>query len=335
MSNPNYDQLLASTLANYGDKFEDNVFADRYLLWILSTQESVKKVGGGTKIVEQLMIGKGQAQGYSEWEQVTITPQTGFTAAEYPWRNQLATIAISGQQELMNRGEEEIIDLLEGKVTQSQETLRDKINSDLFGTTAGYNPVKDFASIDTYIGATGTVGGIDSAVYDYWRSYVADMATAGAGGTPLAKTELQKQLAKAYNTSSKGTSDHVKYIVSDQGSFELYESQLVPQVRYEDVASANAGFTTLKYKNVPWGFDEANPEGTIFGINPKYLRVKGHKDRWFKQSKFTENPASSAHASNGSAAWVDGRYATITLMGNLTMSNRSRHFKLVNVGDMT
>jgi hypothetical protein len=67
----------------------------------------------------------------------------------------------------------------------------------------------------------------------------------------------------------------------------------------------------------------------VFGINSKYLTLVGHKDRWFKNSGFTDNTASS-HASSGASTITDARYAIITAYGNLTVRNRARHFRMVN-----
>jgi hypothetical protein len=325
MANPNYDQLLSTTLENYRKQLTDNVFSDRVLLWWLKDKNRTRMLSGGHTIVEPLIYAEGEAGSYSEWEQVAITPQDGITAAEFPWRQLYATIAISGLQELQNNGEEEIINLLEAKVMQAEETLKERVNTMLIGDGTG-NSGKDFLGLEALIGDSGTVGGIDSDApgNEYWQSYVKDMTGANVD-------TLRAELTTAFNTSAKGN-DTVKCLLGSQDVFELYEGTLVENVRYQDVKAANQGFSNLMFKQVPFYWDDVIPDGDVYGLNPKYLTLVGHKNRWFKQSKFTENPIDSAHASSGAASFVDARYAVITAVGNLTIRNRKRHFKVTGVG---
>lgn len=323
MANPNYDQLLATTLENYRKTLTDNVFNDRVLLWWLREKNRTRMLSGGHKIVEPLIYAEGEAGSYGEWEQVDITPQEGISAAEYPWRLLYATIAISGLQELQNSGEEEIINLLEAKVMQAEETLKERLNAMIFGDGTG-NSGKDFLGLDLLVDDEGVVGGIDSSTATWWRSHTYDMTDEDAADN------IRKRLTTLYNNAARGN-DTVKALVGDQNSFEVFEHTLTDQVRFQDVKAANAGFTNLMFKQVPFYYDDIAPVGTVYGLNPKYLTLVGHKNRWFKQSPFTENPIDSAHATSGAATFVDARYAVITSAGNLTVRNRSRHFKLEGV----
>lgn len=323
MANPNYDQLLATTLENYRKTLTDNVFNDRVLLWWLREKNRTRMLSGGHKIVEPLIYAEGEAGSYGEWEQVDITPQEGISAAEYPWRLLYATIAISGLQELQNSGEEEIINLLEAKVMQAEETLKERLNAMIFGDGTG-NSGKDFLGLDLLVDDEGVVGGIDSSTAAWWRSHTYDMTGEDAADN------IRKRLTTLYNNAARGN-DTVKALVGDQNSFEVFEHTLTDQVRFQDVKAANAGFTNLMFKQVPFYYDDIAPVGTVYGLNPKYLTLVGHKNRWFKQSPFTENPIDSAHATSGAATFVDARYAVITSAGNLTVRNRSRHFKLEGV----
>jgi hypothetical protein len=140
-------------------------------------------------------------------------------------------------------------------------------------------------------------------------------------------------MTTAYNTAGNGK-ERPDALFTDQTSFELFESQLTPNLRYEDTKSANLGFQNLTFKGVPLYWDTAAPAGVMYGVTSKYIGLVGHKDRWFTQSKFTESPVSSAHATSGAGAWVDARYAVITAAGNLTCRNRQRHFKLTGINAM-
>jgi hypothetical protein len=330
MPNPNFDQILSTTLANYRNKLEDNVFKKNPLLWFLTEKNSVRKISGGHKIVEQLLVAEGQSNTYGEWDAITITPQEGITAAEYPWRQLAATVAISGLQEAMNNGEAELIDLLQAKVMQAEKTMEKKMATMAYGDGTG-NSNKDWLGLAALVGnntvGPATVGGISATSNAYWRSQVLDKA-----GAANPATYFVKDLTKLYNAASDG-SDVVQGIFTTATIFEFYESLLTPQVRYQDVKSANLGFQNLMFKQCPVYWDRNAPANTVWGVNPKYIRFVGHSNRWFKQSPFAEGLSSTGGTGVGSQ--VDARYSIITAYGNMTTSARDKHFRYTGLSTIT
>lgn len=333
MSNPNFDTLLSTTLDNYRETLTDNVFNSRPVLFHLMEKNRLRMLSGGNKIVEPLIYDEGQAGSYGEWEQLSITPQDGITAAEFDWKSLYATIAISGLEEAKNNGEEQVISLLEAKTMQAEQTLKNKISTMLFATSLAAGT--DWNGLGILIGdhnsTVTTVGGIDCTAVgnEYWRSIVRDKTA-----TLFADVDIRAFVAEAANSASDSGTDRIDAVFTAQDVFELYESQLTPQVRYSDTKSANAGFQNLMVQGVPMYWDFDCPAGTIYGVNSKYIGFAGHTARWFKQSAFTDGLSgntSSAHASSGAAATVDARYSVITAYGNMTVRNRKRHFKIHNV----
>ncbi|MGA0396119.1 MAG: phage major capsid protein [Ilumatobacteraceae bacterium] len=333
MSNPNFDTLLSTTLDNYRETLTDNVFNSRPVLFHLMEKNRLRMLSGGNKIVEPLIYDEGQAGSYGEWEQLTITPQDGITAAEFDWKSLYATIAISGLEEAKNSGEEQVISLLEAKTMQAEQTLKNKISTMLFAETLA--AATDWSGLGILIGdhnsTVTSVGGIDCATVgnEYWRSIVRDKTA-----TAFADVDVRAFVAEAANSSSDSGTDRIDAVFTAQDVFELYESQLTPQVRYSDVKSANAGFQNLMVQGVPMYWDFDCPAGTIYGVNSKYIGFAGHTGRWFQQSPFSaglSGNTASAHASSGAASTVDARYSVITAYGNMTVRNRKRHFKIHDV----
>jgi hypothetical protein len=330
--NSNYTVLLSTTLNNYRDTLTDNIFKNRPLTTFL--MDRTRMEDGCVKIIEPLIYAQGQAASYSGYDQITITPQGGLSAAEYDWRQLYATIAISGIEEAQNNGKSAIIKLLEAKIMQAEETLKDNVNAMLYGDGTG-NSSKEWLGLAALIGGldaggtgayvgTTTVGNINgnSGTDAYWNSKV----YGSAAGTA---TELTLQtLATPYNAASKGN-DKPDAMFTTQSLFEGYEALLLPSVRRSDTKSADAGFDNLLYKGKPIFWDADCTAGTVYGLNSKYITLVGHKDRWFKNSGFTDNTASS-HATSGASVITDARYALITSYGNLTVRNRARHFRCTN-----
>jgi hypothetical protein len=315
--NASFDSLLSTTMDNYRKTLTDNVFKSRPLLWWFTEKNKVRKESGGVTIVEPLIYAEGQAGSYGEWDAIQIVPQEGMTAAQFPWKQLFATMAISGLEEAQNNGEQSIINLLKAKVMQAEETLKSRLNKMLYRDGTG-NSGKDWLGLKNLVVGNVVVGGIDAgdALNTWWRPQTGAY-TAGTAG-------FQKSLGPIYNRASNGN-DVIDGIFTTQTGYETYEAELQPQVRYQDVKSANAGFTSLMFKQAPiyWDRDIATEAaGLTFLLNSKYITLVGHSDRWFKQSPFSDGLSAQA---GGNATTVDARYSLITTYGNMTISNRSMH----------
>jgi hypothetical protein len=307
MSNPNFDALLSTTLANYRDKLTDNVFTARPLTYWLNDKSRIQTENGGTKIVEQLIYGQNSTvASYSGYEALSLTPQDGISAAEYDWKQYGASIAISGIEEAKNNGEHAIINLLEAKIMQAEESMREGFNQMFYADGTG-NSGKDWNGLGNLVEFGNTVGGINSSTAgnEYWRSY--EENTGGA------LTLLQ--MATAYNSVSVGN-DHPDVILTTQTLFEKYESLLQPQLRYTDTKTADAGFQNLLFKSAPIMYDVHCTAGVMYFLNSKYIKLVGHSDKWFAQTDFVR-PENQ-----------DARFALIMCYGNLVVSNRAKQGKL-------
>jgi len=305
--NANFDELLSTTLANYRDQLTDNVFNARPLTNFLMEGGRIRMLDGGTKIVEPLIYGTNSTVGsYSGYDTISLTAQTGISAAEYDWKQYAASIAISGIEEAKNNGEAAIINLLEAKVMQAEESIKEGFTTMFFGDGTG-NSGKDWLGLVAIVDSTGAVGGINPA--DAGNSFWASYEEGTAGALTLA------DMATAYNTVSRGN-DHPDMIVTTQTLFEKYESLLQPQLRYTDTKTADSGFQNLLFKAAPVVYDDACTSGTVYFLNSKYLTLVGHSGKWFSQTDFVrpEN--------------LDARYAIIMCYGNLTCRNRERQGKL-------
>jgi hypothetical protein len=301
--NTNFDALLSTTLANYRDQLTDNVFTARPLTYFLMDKGRIRMLDGGTKIVEPLIYGQNSTVGsYSGYDTISLTAQAGISAAEFDWKQYAASIAISGIEEAKNNGEAEIINLLEAKIMQAEESMREGFNQMFFGNGTG-NSGKNWNGLGNLVSSVGTVGGIDraDALNTWWRSYV----NPNSGAFTLAK------MATAYNSVSVGN-DHPDMVLTTQTLFEKYEALLQPQLRYTDTKTADAGFQNLLFKAAPVTYDVHCPAGYAYFLNSKYLTLVGHSGKWFSQTEFVrpEN--------------LDAQYALIMCYGNLTIRNAAK-----------
>ena len=306
--NPDFNAILSTTLQNYQPTLVDNIFKDLVLLNHMNSKGRVQMEEGGTSIVEPLMYAvNGTASSYSGYDAIDLTPQDGISAANYQWKQMAASIAISGIEEAQNRGTEAIIKLLNAKIMQAEMSVKSDLNSMLYGDGTG-NGGKDFNGLGNIVATVNnTVGGIDASANTWWNPYQ-DVSAA---------TLSLQDMGKVYNNASKGN-DVPDIIVTNEDLFSKYESLLTQNVRYQDVAKANAGFQNLMFKQTPVVFDLALAADTtaapMYFLNTKYLKLVGMNGHWFNTTDFQ----------SGTVAGIDARYALVLAFGELTCSNRSR-----------
>ena len=302
--NDDFNQILSTTLKNYVPKLADNVFTARPLFYALTNGQTIRRISGGAKIVVPIIYGTNStAASYSGDEALSTTAQTGITAAEYDWKQYAATVTITGIEEAKNNGEAEIIDLLEGKVMQTEETIIQNMNEMFYGDGTG-NSNKDWIGLDLIVGKPNTaLGGIDptDSGNSWWKSDEHDMDGA----------LTVKQMGTTYNNVSVGN-DQPTIVIGTQALYESYEALLEPNLRYTDTKVADAGFQNLLFKGAPVTFDGDVTAGEIFFLNTKYLRLVAHTETWFQTTPFVR-PTNQ-----------DARYAQILCYGELTCSNRAR-----------
>lgn len=314
MPNANYDTLLTTTLANHMPKLVDNIFSARPFVYFLKQAGQIRTIGGGSKIVLPLLYGQNSTAGsYSAYDTILTNAQTGLTSAEFNWKQYAASITISGIEEAQNNSEEQIIDLLEAKTFQAEETISEKfdemfITSGLTSNATG-NSGKDWLGLAALVkdNASTNIGGINQATDTWW-------APGHREATATALTLAQ--MRTAYNTVSVGN-DQPNVILTTRTLFEKYEDLLQPQERFMDSKTADGGFQNLLFKGAPIVYDNYVTTGDMYFLNTKYIRLVGHSDTWFKPTPFVR-------PNN-----MDARFAQILCYGELTISNRKRQGVLI------
>jgi len=316
--NSAFDEILSTTLKNYIPKLTDNIFSARPLFYALTNGQTIRRISGGTKIVVPVIYGTNSTAGsYAGTDSISTTAQTGISAAEYDWKQYAATVTINGMEEAKNNGEAQIIDLLEGKIFQTQETIIENMNTMFFSDGTG-NSSKDMNGLNNLVGTGLTIGGIDATDSDnsWWRSTLRNgPADAGAGVLTVAA------MATVYNTVSVGN-DQPTIIITDQDEYEAYEALLDGQIRYTDTDVADGGFQNLLFKGAPVTFDsDTNLDGKMFFLNTKYLQLVAHSDVWFKPTPFVR-PTNQ-----------DAVFSQLLCYGELTISNRARQGMIYALSD--
>ena len=155
----NYDSLSALTRDKFLPVLVDNIFNSNPIA--LKLLKNGEKLGGGKKIITPLEYGTNGAQGfYNGYDVLDTTPSDPITAAEWNWKQAFSSITISGEEELKNNGDSQVLSLLKAKMKNAEKSLKDLFGQKLFANaTPGANDI-------TSLIGTGTVASADYRTAD-------------------------------------------------------------------------------------------------------------------------------------------------------------------------
>jgi hypothetical protein len=309
VGNPSFGEIASTTLNEHAALLANNIFDNQPYMYWLQQGERVKDFNGGNTIVEPIIHGKNTTVAtYAGYDTLAVTAQTGLTAASFDVKQAFATIAIDGFSQMQNAGPQEVIDLLEAKMMQTQESITDFFDEMLINSDGTGNSGKDWLGLlaligDGTVGPT-TVGGIDAsdALNSWWRSSLNNAASSAL---------LLSDMATMTNDCSNGT-DRPDLILTSQKQYEAYEALLTPQQMFRDESIANAGFRNLLYKDVPVVYDAYVPDDKMLFLNSKYLKLRPNRKTWF-----TTTPFVRPHNQ-------DAVYAQVLMGGQQTVNSRRR-----------
>src|SRR5262245_46689662 len=139
MADPNFSELLTTTLRNRTGKLADNVSENNALLNRMKKSGSLMTAGGGRTIVQELEYAENASAGwYNGYEPVNISPSDVFSAAEFDWKQASVAVSASGLEvDVQNTGEEAIIKLLSARIKNAEKTMANLIATALYSDGTG------------------------------------------------------------------------------------------------------------------------------------------------------------------------------------------------------
>ena len=280
MPSPNaiFTEMVTTTLRNHPTEISDNVSKHNALYNRLNRRGRVRTVlDGGYEIVRPLDYQEnGTYQRYSGYDALNISASDVVSAAKYDWVQAAVHITASGREMRMNAGSSKLIDLAEARIQNAKRTAANNMSVDLYSSGALANQLGGLALIIQTNGQ-GTVGGIDSATYTFWRNQFREIA----GSNTWTKSTIKGDMNALYLSCVRG-GDKPDLIVSTHDFFSAYWESLQDLQRYASADEGTAGFRSLKYVDADVIFDDnANFGKTaerMYFLNTNYLELIAHRD---------------------------------------------------------
>ena len=314
MASPNstFTELVSTTFRKHRKEIKDNISNRNALLKYMQKKGNYRSEDGGLTIVTPLDYAENSTyQRYSDWDTLDISASDVISSAEYQWRQVALNVVASGRELRINSGESRIINLAKARIKNALRTFNNNFSNDVYSDGTATNQINGLQALVSDLG-TGTVGGINSTTYTFWKNQIFDASDNSV--TPSATTIENSMMLPLWLGLDRGPDDQPDLIVMDNTYYQYFETSQVSIKRYMDSSKADGGMTTLKYKGADVLFDGNSgiPATHGYFINTEYLGLCVHKDADLEIMD-EQRPINQ-----------DGVVIPIIWMGNLTCSNRNQ-----------
>lgn len=318
-----FTEMVTTTDRTWGQKITDNVSKHNALLSRMKSRGKIKTVGGGYEIAEPISYAENSTyQRYAGYDALNTNASDVLTTVKYPYRQVALHVTASGREIRMNSSKEAMKNLVRERKNNAMDTATNQFSIDLYSSGALTEQVNGLQNLIQTNGQ-GTVGGIDSATWTFWRNKFREATGTNTAATPSVANSVQfKGDMNALWLSLNRGSDRPDLIVMTHDFYALYEVAEQEKQRYADSDLAKAGFTTLKYKSADVIFDDnanfATTGETAYFLNTNYLYLVQHREaQW--------TPDDEKTPTNQDAVVVP-----IYWMGNLVCTNRALQGRLID-----
>lgn len=318
-ANANISDILATTIESRSRKIADNVTNNNAILKRLSTKGKIKSFSGGVKILQELSFAENSNAGwYSGYDLLPVGVSDVISAAEYNIKQAAVPVIISGLEQLQNAGREQMIDLMESRLSVAESTIANLITGGLYsdGTGSGGKEIDGLGAALPVDPTAAPYGGIDGSTFTFWQNAVSDQTSANG----LDPTQIQGFWNLLWASLVRGQ-ERTDLIMTDTTVWNAYIASLQAQQRFNNTNMADAGFNSVKFMDADVVLDggiyngslgSGAPAGTAFFLNSDYIHYRPHSARNMVPLSPNRRYATNQDAEVQIIAWA----------GNLTCSGR-------------
>jgi len=257
------------------------------LLARLNQRGNIKPVSGGSIIYEELSFQANPNAGwYSGYDLLPVNAADVISAAQFLFKQIAVPVVISGLEQLQNAGKEQMIDLMEARLSVAESSMANLMAQGVYSDGTGYGGksivgLDAVAPVTATASQTNTYAGISRSTWSFWRAY-----SPGTQTYPTTST-IQGYMNTAWASLVRGM-DRPDLIIMDSNFWGVYTGSLQLIQRFTDPEQANLGFPSVKFMDADvvldggiggYAYTVSGSHGSMYLLNTKYLRLRPHKDR--------------------------------------------------------
>ena len=311
-----FTEMVSTTLRNSATEVADNVSKHNAFLNRLKKKNKIRSLDGGYEIQVPLEYAEnGTYQRYGGYDTLNTNASDVVTSAKYDWAQVALHVVSSGRELRQNAGRSQMVSLVKTKKANALKTASNNFSVDLYSDGALSNQIGGLSNIIQTNGE-GTVGGINSATWTFWKNKFKEATGTNTAATPTAANAaaFKADMNSLWLPLNRGA-DKPDLIILSHDFYTLYETGEQQLQRYMNADMAQSGFVGLKYKTADVMFDDNTNFTTTaekgYFLNTDYLYIDQHKEAQWTQDD-EKRPINQ-----------DAIVIPYYWMGNLVCSNRS------------
>jgi hypothetical protein len=287
------DDLYTTTWQKRLPGVFDNIFTAAPFWFWLKDKGKLRPVRGGRFLETNLEYGQNSTvQWIARGGTVAMNDFKFLTVAQYQWRYLVANILRFGVDEQQNSGDSRIIDWVNAKLNNTEESLTSTLETTLAaGSGAATLPAASIDGLQFLVPDFGNVasssfnaGGIDPSVYTWWQNQAIDMT-----GLSFAVNGVDKMRHLLNLCMNNRRMDAPDIILSDMSSYELYEATVIPAYRTSNNRLADMGFDNQSYKRIPMVWSPAISQRMYF-LNTRFIEFVYDPGYFFDMTEWKAIP---------------------------------------------
>lgn len=288
----NYRQLLTAAVARRSREVQDIVYNSTPLTRILREEGRIKvKRAGGPELRIPVQFDKLQAQWFTGYDKIEITPKELLNSAVFNWSRVVSMFSLTGTELMFTRGEEEVIDLMESYLDAAEKSVKEEFEVAMIGdgTGSGGRQLIGLGGAIPVLPNTGIYAGINRGTVPNWRTSTFNIPNGDVSGFTTWDSTTARPIIEqiALNRSRNGR--YADLLIADSLSYQAISSSFVAHQRIVSERLGRLGFAGLTYMTpagpvdivAAGGIGTVMPANTIFGIDTQGLSIYEFPDQAF------------------------------------------------------
>lgn len=280
----NYRQLLTAAVARRSREVQDIVYNATPLTRILRDQGRIKvRRAGGPELRIPVEFDKLQAQWFTGYDKIEITPKELLNSAVFNWSRVVSMFSLTGTELLYTRGEEEVIDLMEFYLDAAEKSAKEEFEISMIGdgTGSGGRQLIGLGGAIPIVPNAGVYGGISRVDVANWRTSTFNIPGGDVPPYVTWDSTTARPIIERISLNRSRNGRYADLLIADALSYAAISASFVAHQRIVSERLGRLGFAGLTYMTpagpvdivAAGGIGNVMPANTIFGIDTQGMTI--------------------------------------------------------------